>query len=200
MSTILINESVNPLVLKTFPAFNMTDEQFFQFCQINRNYRIEKNSKEDLIIMPPTGSFAGHHNAKLTQQLGNWSDEDSTGIDFDSSTGFKLPNGANRSPDASWITLERWNSLTEEEKTTFAPICPDFVVEIRSKSDDLNHLKAKMEEYIENGASLGWLIDRKNRQVYVYRPQFEVECLHNPEILKGDPVLPNFTLKMSKIW
>ncbi|MFP4008054.1 MAG: Uma2 family endonuclease [Spirulinaceae cyanobacterium] len=178
----------------------MTDEQFFQFCQVNANYRIERSAKGELIIMSPTGSETGHHNAKLTQQLGIWSDENGTGIDFDSSAGFKLPNGAFRSPDAAWIKLERWNRIPSEKQAQFAPICPDFVVELRSPSDNLQPLQNKMAEYLENGASLGWLIDRKNKRVYVYRSQAEVECLESPERVKGDPFLPGFVLKMAKIW
>jgi len=185
-----------PLVLQ----IPLTDEQFFQLCQLNRDYHFERNNQGELIIMSPTGSETGHHNAKLTQQLGNWSDADGTGIDFDSSTGFKLPNGSDRSPDAAWIKLERWNQLTPTQKTQFAPICPDFVVEIRSKTDSLKDLQAKLQEYIENGASLGWLIDRQNRCCYIYRPQTEVQCLDNPNTVSGGDVLPGFALNMTKIW
>ncbi len=125
---------------------------------------------------------------------------DGTGESFDSSAGFTLPNGATRSPDASWIKLERWNALTEEQKASFAPICPDFVIELRSQSDTLSGLQDKMQEYIVNGASLGWLIDRKTRKVYIYRPNQEPEILDNPETVSGDPVLPGFVLRMAKIW
>jgi Uma2 family endonuclease len=136
----------------------------------------------------------------LIQQLANWTDADGTGIGFDSSTGFKLPNGADRSPDAAWVKLERWNTLTPEQQEKFAPICPDFVVELRSASDKLEPLKTKMQEYIDNGALLGFLIDRKNRQVYIYRPGVAVECLDNPAIVSGELVLPGFVLDLSKIW
>ena len=190
----------NPLVLQTRPALDMTNEQFFQFCRINRHYRIERNVTGELLIMPPVGSETGHHNAKLTQQLGNWSDEDGTGIDLDSSAGFTLPNGANRSPDAAWIKLEKWQAIPLEQRQKFAPVCPDFVVELRSPSDNLKPLQEKMEEYLENGASLGWLIERKNRRVYIYRPQLEVECLESPTIVKGDPLLSGFVLRLGKIW
>ncbi|MEA5470686.1 Uma2 family endonuclease [Spirulina sp. 06S082] len=189
-----------PLILQTRPAFEMTDEQFFEFCKINCNYRIERNAKGELLVMSPVGSETGHYNAKLTQQLGNWSDEDGTGIDFDSSAGFTLPNGANRSPDAAWVKLEKWQAIPLEQRRKFAPICPDFVVELRSPSDNLKPLQEKMEEYIENGASLGWLIDRKNRRVYIYRPQVEVECWESPTMVKGDPILSGFVLKLVKIW
>lgn len=189
-----------PLVLQIKPALEMTDEQFFALCQLNRDYRIERNIKGELIIMPPVGSETGNSNAKLTQQLGNWTDENGAGIDFDSSTGFKLPNGADRSPDAAWMTLDKWNAIPAKKRKGFAPVCPDFVVEIRSPSDKLQPLKDKLQEYIDNGCQLGWLIDRKNRRVYVYRPQTEVECLEAPITVSGEPVLPGFILQMNKIW
>ncbi len=199
LSTALSSENI-PLVLQIAPAIAMTDDQFFALCQLNRDYRLERNAKGDLIIMLPTGSETGNRNAKLTQQLGNWTDNDGTGIGFDSSTGFKLPNGADRSPDAAWMTLEKWNSLTEEQKIRFAPVSPDFVVEIRSPSDQLQSLQDKLQEYMDNGVKLGWLIDRKNRQVYIYRPQTEVECLENPTTVSGDPILSGFQLHTDRIW
>ena len=189
-----------PLVLQLHPAIQLTDDQFFDFCQQNRDLRIERNAKGELSIMLPTGSGTGGRNFKLIQQLGNWVDIDGTGIGFDSSTGFKLPNGAERSPDASWVKLERWNALTEEQQERFAPICPDFVVELRSRTDSLPVLQSKMQEYIDNGAVLGWLIDCKRRRVYIYRSQCEVERLDNPETISGDPVLRGFVLDLSKIW
>ena len=199
ITTTLETENI-PLVLQLSPAIAITDEQFFALCQLNRDYRLERNAKGELVIMSPTGSETGNRNAKLTQQLGNWTDENRTGINFDSSTGFKLPNGADRSPDAAWMTLAKWNSLTEEQKTRFAPICPDFVVEMCSPSDSLQSLQDKLQEYIDNGVKLAWLIDRKNSQVYIYRPQTEVKCLDNPITVNGDPVLPGFQLQMKTIW
>ncbi|MEQ8386489.1 MAG: Uma2 family endonuclease [Coleofasciculus sp. A1-SPW-01] len=190
----------SPLVLHLQPIINLTDEQFFEFCQINRDLRIERMATGELLIMPPTGSDTGNRNAKLNQQLANWTDADGTGIEFDSSSGFTLPNGAKVSPDAAWVKLERWNALTPEQQNTFAPICPDFVVELRSASDNLTPLKTKMQEYIDNGALLGWLIDRKKRQVYIYRPGVAVECLDNPATVSGESVLPGFVLDLSKIW
>jgi Uma2 family endonuclease len=200
MSHIVDKSAHNSLILKTRPALEMTDEQFYHFCQINRDYRIERNSQGDLEIMSPTGSETGNRNFNLIVQLGIWVEKDGTGIGFDSSTGFKLPNGANRSPDAAWIKLERWNQLSAVEKSQFAPICPDFVVEIRSASDALSPLQAKMQEYIDNGAALGWLIDRQNRQVYIYRNQQEVEQLDNPSLVQGEGLLNGFSLNMTKIW
>ncbi len=188
----------SPLLLQ-FPS-SMTDEQFFEFCQMNRDLRIERNKYGEISIMPPTGSEHGNRNFNIAGQLGNWSEKDGTGICFDSSTGFKLSTGADRSPDVSWIKLSRWNSLLQEEQQKFAPICPDFVIELRSRSDNLKPLQEKMQEYMqEPGFQLGWLIDRKNRIVYVYRPQ-SVECLENPDSVSGEDVLPGFVLNMSKLW
>ena len=200
MITTTVSTENIPLVLQLSPAIVMTDEQFFALCQLNRNYRLERNAKGELIIMPPTGSETGNRNFKLIQQLANWTDEDGTGIGFDSSTGFKLPNGADRSPDAAWMSLGKWNSLTEEQKVRFSPICPDFVVEIGSPSDSLQSLLDKMQEYIEIGVKLGWLIDRKNRRVYIYCPQTEVKCLESPISVSGEPILSGFQLQMDKIW
>lgn len=189
------------IVLQMPPELQMTDEQFFEFCQVNRDLQIERNKFGELLIMPPTGSDSGNREARIIQQLMNWADEDSTGIAFSSSAGFTLSTGAKLAPDASWIKLERWNSLTEEQKQKFAPICPDFVVELRSPSDNLKPLQEKMEEYMkEPGLQLGWLIDRKNRRVYIYRPNQAVEILDNPETISGDPVLPGFILNLSKVW
>jgi Uma2 family endonuclease len=150
--------------------------------------------------MPPTGTKTGNRNLKLTQRLANWTDEDGTGIAFDSSTAFKLPNGAVRSPDASWIRRERYDALTEEEQEKFSPICPDFVVELRSRTDTLEELQSKMEEYIANGAQLGWLIDPLEKRLHVYRPLAQVETLDNPESAAGDPVLKGFVLDLREIW
>ena len=188
----------SPLFLQ-FPS-SMTDEQFFEFCQMNRDLRIERNKYGEISIMPPTGSETGNRNFNIAGQLWAWSEEDGTGICFDSSTGFKLSTGAERSPDASWMKLERWNNLSEAEQKGFAPICPDFIIELRSASDNLKPLQEKMEEYMqETGILLGWLIDRKNKRVYVYRPQ-SVECLENPDSVSGEDVLPGFVLNMSKVW
>jgi len=191
----------SPLVLQMPTSIDWTDEQFFAFCQVNRDLRIERNKHGEISIMSPTGSETGNRDAKIIQQLMNWTDEDGTGIAFSSSAGFTLSTGAERSPDASWLKLERWNALLPEQQQKFAPICPDFVVELRSPSDNLKPLQEKMEEYMrEPGVQLGWLIDRKNRKVYIYRPGVAVECLDNPATISGEPVLPGFVLNMSKIW
>ncbi|MBD2043148.1 Uma2 family endonuclease [Microcoleus sp. FACHB-672] len=178
----------------------LTDEQFYQLCQDNSELRFERNAKKELIIMPPAGGETSNRNGRLTQQLMNWTDADGTGIAFDSSGGFKLPNGADRSPDASWFKLERWNALTSEQQKKFPPICPDFVVELLSPSDSLKDTQNKMKEYMDNGACLGWLINRKSRQVEIYRPGEEVEVLDNPERLEGEPILSGFVLNLELVW
>jgi Uma2 family endonuclease len=178
---------------------DLTDDQFFQMCQKNRNYRFERTASGELLIMPPTGSDTGRRNVKITTQVDNWNSMSNLGEVFDSSTGFTLPNGAERSPDVSWLKIERWNALTPEQQEKFAPICPDFVVELRSVSDSLKDLPEKMQEYIENGARLGWLIDRKNQRVEIYRPGKDVEILDNPVSLSGEDVLPEFVLNLQNI-
>lgn len=200
MITLLIQNESTLLTVNLPDSESMTTEQFYQFCQLNRDLRIERTANGEVIVMPPAFSDTGNRNLKIGQQLANWADRDGTGETFDSSTGFTLPNGAIRAPDASWIKLERWNALTEQQKASFAPICPDFVIELRSKSDTLKGLQAKMQEYIANGALLGWLIDRQQRKVYIYRPNQEAEILDNPEAVSSDRELPGFVLQMAKIW
>lgn len=187
-------------VLQMSPAIEMTEDQFFAFCQQNRDYQINRTATGEIIIMSPTGSETGNRNFDLIAQLAIWTKQNGTGIGFDSSTGFTLPNGAIKSADAAWMKLEKWEAIAPEKKEKFAPVCPDFVVELRSASDNLQPLKDKLQEYIDNGASLGWLIDRKNRQVYVYRPNLEVECLDNPATVSGQSVLPGFVLDLGTIW
>jgi len=200
MTTLLIQTQNVPLTVNLPAIKSMSVEQFYEFCLANRDLRIERTATGEVIIMPPAFSDTGNRNLKISQQVANWADQDGTGETFDSSAGFTLPNGATRSPDASWIKLERWNALTEEQKASFAPICPDFVIELRSSSDTLKGLQDKMQEYIANGVSLGLLIDRNNRKVYIYRPNQEPEILDNPETVTGDPELAGFVLQMAKIW
>lgn len=178
----------------------LTDEEFLQFCRENADWRIERSAEGDLILMPPAGGETGSRNSQLNRLLGNWAEVDGTGIVFDSSTGFTLPSGAVRAPDAAWALRGRWETLSPEERRKFPPLCPDFVVELRSPSDALDTLQAKMEEYLANGARLGWLIDPDERKVYVYRPDAEVVCLENPAQIDGDPVLPGFVLDLSRVW
>ena len=188
------------VLLPASPLQPMSDDEFFEFCQVNRDWRIECTSEGELIIMPPTGGETGRRNFTLIGLFSPWVEADGTGVGFDSSTGFTLPNGAKRSPDLAWVKRWRWEALTEEEKEKFPPLCPDFVVELRSRTDALETLQEKMQEYIANGAQLGWLIDPREKKVYIYRPSAEVCCLENPDTLSGDPVLPSFVLDLRTIW
>jgi len=178
----------------------LTGDEFVQLCRDNRDMRMELTSKGELILMPPTGSKTGLRNAKVTQRLSAWAEADGSGFCFDSSTGFILPNGARRSPDAAWIRRDRWEALSEEEQEGFAPLCPDFVIELRSRSDDVPPLENKMAEYIENGTSMAWMLDPLRKRVYVYRPDQQPELLDNPETVAGDPLLPGFVLNLREIW
>ena len=191
---------MNALTVNLQSVLELTDEQFFNLCQGNRDLRFERTATGELIIMPPTGGETGNRNAGLTAQLWIWNEQYKLGIVFDSSTCFKLPNGADRSPDASWIKLARWDALTEEEKQKFPPICPDFVIELLSPSDSLKVAQEKMREYIDNGVRLGWLINRKSRQVEIYRQGQEVEVLESPVTLSGEDVLQGFILNIEAIW
>lgn len=189
----------SPLVLD-FKAIEMTDDQFVQFCADNDDLRIELTAKRELIVMPPTNLETGSENLSLSAQLYNWTRQDGSGIGFDSSSMFTLPNGAVRSPDASWMLRERWVALPLEERRRFSHIVPDFVAELRSPSDRLSYVQLKMEEYMENGARLGWLIDPFQRRVYVHRPGQPVEVLENPARVSGEDVLPGFELNPQEIW
>ncbi|MGB3692911.1 MAG: Uma2 family endonuclease [Spirulinaceae cyanobacterium] len=199
-TTLLIQTETTPLTVFVPAIAPMTRDQFYGFCQANRDLRIELTATGEVIIMPPAFSDTGNRNFNIALKLGIWSEKDGTGLGFDSSAGFTLPNGAVHSPDAAWIKSQRWNALTEEEKASFAPICPDFVIELRSASDTLSSLKAKMQEYIDNGVLLGWLIDRRNRTVYIYRPNQDPQVLENPDQVSGEPELLGFSLPMAKIW
>ncbi|NEO78103.1 Uma2 family endonuclease [Moorena sp. SIO4G3] len=191
----------NPIVLRMPPAWAMDDDQFFEFCQINRDLRIERTLDGKIIVMPPTGGETSQKNSNINFQLQLWNRQTKLGKVFDSSGGFKLPNGAERSPDASWVKKDRWEALTPQQRKKFIPLCPDFVIELRSPSDRVKSLKEKMEEYRSNGALLGWLIEPNSRQVYIYRPGVEVEQLDNPARVKGDEsVLPGFVMVMEEVW
>jgi Uma2 family endonuclease len=188
-----------PLVVQLRPVLDLTVEQFFELAAINRDLRMELTAGGELIVMPPTGGQTGNRNAEITMQLRQWA-KDSTGTTFDSSSGFRLPNGSVRSPDASWVERSRLDALTAEQLDGFIPLCPDFVLELRSPTDNLNVLQNKMEEYLDNGARLGWLIDPADRRVYIYRPQVPTEQLENPEKITGDPILAGFELDLQEIW
>ncbi len=181
-------------------TFKVTHEQFQQIAAVNRDLRLERTPTGELIIMTPTGSETGNRNLDIEGQLWLWNRQTKLGVAFNSSSGFKLPNGADRSPDASWVKLERWQTLTPKEQEGFAPLCPDFVVELRSKSDNMEPLREKMREYIANGARLGWLIDRKNQKVEIYRQNQDVEILDHPRTLSGEDILSGFVLDLTDVW
>jgi Uma2 family endonuclease len=189
-----------PALALDLNSLRLSDEQFEQLCHDNEDLRLELTADGELLIMAPTGGTTGSRNADLTTQLTIWAKKDGSGLSFDSSTMFCLSNGAKRSPDAAWIRLDRWNTLTEKEQESFVPLCPDFVVELRSPTDGLSFLQEKMQEYIANGALLGLLIDRKSRLVYLYRPDQPVEKLDDPAGVTCEPVLPEFVLSMKDIW
>jgi Uma2 family endonuclease len=188
------------LTLNFPPDLQLTADQYERLAAANRDLRMELTADGKLIIMPPTGGISGKRNADLTYQLQAWSRQNLTGVVFDSSTEFKLPNGAFRSPDAAWVDQSRWNALTPEQQETFPPICPDFVVELRSKTDSLKELRAKMQEYMENGCRLAWLINPQDQQVEVYRLNQTVEILAAPKMLSGEDVLPGFVLDLQLIF
>ncbi len=178
----------------------MSDDDFADFCQRHRDLRIEMDQFGEIIIMPPTYSETGAINFELSVDFGVWARADGTGKSFDSSTGFTLPNSAKRSPDLSWIKLDRWLAIPAEKRKKFAPICPDFVVELRSTSDSLPRLQAKMAEYIDNGATLGWLLDVLNKKVHIYQPYAPMQILDNPSEVSGEPLLTVFVLQMKRIF
>ncbi|MEG3981326.1 Uma2 family endonuclease [Microcoleus sp. T3B2] len=179
----------------------VSSEQFDALALANPDLRLERTAAGELIVNPPTGGESGSRNLSISTQFGNWCEaHEDLGEGFDSSTGFILPNGARRSPDASWVSRTRWEALTPKQRQGFVPLCPDFVVELRSASDSLSTLQAKMREYMDSGARLGWLIDPQNRQVEIYRQQVEVEILINPAELSGEDVLPGFVLNLRRVW
>ncbi|MEW6493075.1 MAG: Uma2 family endonuclease [Cyanobacteriota bacterium] len=191
------------LTLKVPPAVGLTDEQFYQLCMANEEWRLELTAQGELIIMPPVGGETSIRNSALTAQLAIWNRQTNLGKVFDSSTEFRLPNGAKRSPDASWVILERWEALSSDDRKRFPPLCPDFVIELRSETDSLKELRSKMREYQDNGARLGWLIDPQTPLVEIYRPNRDVETINflfdQPPTLSGEDILPGFVLDLAPI-
>lgn len=180
-------------------TLKITQEQFELLCAANRDVRLERTALGELVIMPPTGGNTGKRNIDLSFQLQAWTRRTRLGVAFDSSTAFRLPNGADRSPDAAWVSQVRWDALTLQQQDTFPPLCPDFVIELRSATDTLESLHKKMQEYLDNGLCLGWLIDPKHKKVEIYRPSRPVEVLENPATLSGEEVLPGFVLDLALI-
>ena len=186
---------MNAIVLN-LKEVELTDEQFFNLCKVNENWNLERTAKGELVIMPPVGGESGQREADLITDLNIWNRQVQLGVVFSSSTIFSLPNGGDRSPDVAWIKSGRWDNLTAKQKQGFPPICPDFVIELRSQSDALKPLQNKMQEYLASGLSLGWLINPQNNQVEIYRCGCDVEIVQLPNLLDGENVLPGFTMSL----
>jgi Uma2 family endonuclease len=200
MTTAAAPEKTREGLKLEFPDWmDFSGNRFFDFCAVNRDLRIERSAEGEILIMPPTDHETGRRNSELNYQLMAWAKRDGSGVVFDSSSGFELPNGATRSPDASWIPKSKLESLPKKRKG-FLEACPDFVIELRSPSDRLPKIKAKMEEYLENGAQLGWLIDPIRKVAYIYEPKVPVQELSSPKSLDGGALLPGFTLELEPIW
>lgn len=200
MTQIAIPSSSPPLRLELGSALRLADDELFELCRRNPELRIERTAEGDLVVMTPAGGASSHRNFEIVRALGDWAARDGRGAGFDSSAGFLLPNGAMRAPDAAWVLRSRLDALAPEIKERFVPLAPDFVVELRSVSDRLSELQAKMEEYRDSGVRLGWLIDPQERRVHVYRPGSSVEVLDGARQVSGDPVLAGFVLELEQIW
>lgn len=193
-------EKIASFLTPDLRSLRLTAAQFEQVCRDNPDLRLELTSTGGLIIMPPAGSTTGKRNSNLNRQLGVWAERDGSGVAFDSSTGFTLPDKAVRSPDASWVRREKWDALTEDEQERFARLCPDFVIELRSRWNTLKAQQQKMQEYLDNGTQLAWLIDPRERRVYIYRKGEEVEVLTDAPTVSADPVLKGFVLQLAELW
>lgn len=202
LQSVVVNQKsqLTSVVLHWPPSLNLINEQFFDFCQANKELRIERSALGDCEIMVPTGGKTGRRNLSMVAQLYNWAEQEGSGLAFDSSTGFTLPNGAIRSPDASWVKKSRLSALTPKQKQLFLPLCPDFVMELLSPSDTSHALQQKMQEYLENGANLGWLIDPQAQRVFIYQPHQSIQVLEKPDYLTTADLLPDFKLDLQKIW
>ncbi len=191
---------LSQIVIHLRPVLDLTEEKFFELCQINRELRIERNRLGELIIMSPTGGEAGSKELEVAAQLLYWAKRDGTGKAFGPSTGFRLPNGAMRSSDAAWVRLVRWKALSTKQRNEFPPLCPDFIIELRSETDRLPALKEKMQEYVDSGAEMGLLVDPLKRQVHVYRRGRKAKILNDPQTVSCEPTLSGFALDLREIW
>jgi Uma2 family endonuclease len=204
MTTFLINSSAGvttrPLVIHLPESLRLSEEDFYEFCQLNRELKVERTASGVILIGSPTGGETGSRNSEITAQLRFWSKRDGTGVAFDSSTGFILPNGAERSPDAAWVLRARLDQLSPESKRKFLPLCPDFVIELKSPSDSFEDLQAKMEEYIENGSQLGWLLVPDRRRIYVFCRGEAMRLVERVSDISGEPLLRGFTLDLKDVW
>ncbi|BBC26142.1 Uma2 family endonuclease [Pseudanabaena sp. ABRG5-3] len=191
---------MNAYTINLDPIVKLTREQFYELCAANPELKLERNANGELVIMSPTGGETGAWNSDITIDLGIWNRQTATGKTFDSSTGFSLPRGSDRSPDAAWIPIEKWNALSPEQRKKFLPLCPDFVIELLSPTDSWIKGLAKMQEYQDNGCRLGWLIDPESKRVAIYRLGQPVEVLEAPVSLSGEDVLLGFVLNLENIW
>ncbi len=189
-----------PMTLHLEPVVYLNNDKLFELCRLNRELRIERNAEGELIVMAPAGGETSNRNAEVTMQLALWAKRDGTGRVFDSSGGFILPNGAMRSPDAAWVERPRLRGLAPANRRRFLPLCPAFVIEVRSPSDSPRAARDKMREYAANGARLGWLIDLEERRLHIFRPGRDPEILENPDAVAGDPELPGFVLRLAEVW
>ena len=187
--------TTEPIIL-SLKNVGLSDEQFYQLCQVNDQWRLEETAQGELIIMPPVGAISGNRESEFNADVVIWNRQTKLGKVFSSSTVFILPNGGKRSPDVAWISNERWDSLTLQEQEKFAPICPDFVIELRSRTDALNQLQSKMQEYLNSGLKLGWLIDPQSQQVEIYLQNKAREIVSLPTTLSGENILPGFSLDL----
>jgi Uma2 family endonuclease len=189
-----------PLPLRFRPETPMSDEELMRFCAANDSVRVERDANGEILVMTPAGNRTGRKNTAIISALDKWAESDGRGYAFDSNTGFTLPDGSMRSPDAAWISSARWDALTDRDKDRFSPICPDFIIELRSPTDSLSDLKQKMEQWIANGAQLAWLIDPIEQEVSVYRSGVEIEVHHRPTSVQGSGIVVGFELVMARIW
>ncbi len=187
-----------PAVILNLDTVNLTDEQFYRLCQVNQDWQLERTAQGKLVVMAPVGGISGNREADFIIDLGVWNRQTRLGKVFSSSTIFRLPNGGDRSPDAAWVSLPHWKALNREEQEKFPPLCPDFVIELRSRTDSLPEIQAKMQEYLNSGLQLGWLINPQQQQVEIYRPNQSIEILELPADLTGEDVLPGFSLSLSR--
>jgi Uma2 family endonuclease len=189
-----------PLPLRFRPETPMSDDELMRFCAANDVLRVERDANGEILVMTPAGGRTGRKNAYLTQVLGTWADQDGRGYAFDSNTGFTLPDGSMRSPDAAWVLKDRWDAMSEADQDRFSPLCPDFILELRSQSDRRVPLEEKMEQWIANGAQLAWLLDPTEQSVTIYRPTHSPETLHAPATVAADGILTGFVLTTARIW
>lgn len=189
-----------PLPLRFRSETPMSDEELMRFSAANESVRVERDANGEILVMTPAGSKTSKMNSRITRFLDAWAEEDGRGVAFDSNGGFTLPDGSMRAPDAAWVELKKWESLSAEDQARYAPICPDFVIELRSQSDSLPELEAKMKQWIANGTKVAWLIDPEQRTVSIYRPDDQPEVLVHPSSVQGDGIVAGFELVMARIW